>query len=56
MTSLPDKANENAADLLPHHRMMLLEGSAIAQEVVEARGYRSVSKKVELERLGFGRN
>jgi hypothetical protein len=34
---------------------MLLEESGIEPEVVEARGYRTVEKKVELERLGFGR-
>ncbi len=56
MTSLQAGTNENTGDLLPHHRRMLLEGSAIAPEVVEARGYRTVRKKAELERLGFGRN
>jgi hypothetical protein len=34
---------------------MLLEESGIAPEVAEARGYRTVEKKAELERLGFGR-
>src|SRR5918992_4753357 len=34
---------------------MLLEGSGIEPEFVEARGYRTVVKKAELERLGFGR-
>ncbi len=56
VTRLQEAANENAGDLLPHHRKMLLEESAIAPEVVEARGYRTIRKKVELERLGFGRN
>ena len=34
---------------------MLFEESGIEPEVVEARGYRTVEKKVELEELGFGR-
>jgi len=34
---------------------MLLEESGIDAEVAEARGYRTVAKKVELEKLGFGR-
>src|SRR5918997_627038 len=34
---------------------MLLEGSAIAPEVVAARGYRTVGDGAELEELGFGR-
>ena len=34
---------------------MLLEESGIDAEVAETRGYRTVEKKVELERLGFGR-
>lgn len=42
--------------LLPHHRSMLLEESAISLEVVLARGYRSVQSKAELEYLGFGRS
>jgi hypothetical protein len=37
------------------HRRMLLEESGIEPKVVEARGYRTAEKKVELERLGFGR-
>ncbi len=45
----------STTDLASHHRAMLLEESAIAPEVVEARGYRTVRKKAELERLGFGR-
>jgi hypothetical protein len=32
---------------------MLLEESGIAQEVVEARGYRTVETRAELKRLGF---
>lgn len=38
--------------LLPHHRQML-EESAIAPEVIAARGYRSVTKKVDLASIGF---
>jgi len=38
--------------LLPHHAKML-EDSAISSEVIEARGYRSVTRKVELSGLGF---
>jgi hypothetical protein len=37
------------------HRTMLLEESGIEPKVVETRGYRTVEKKAELERLGFGR-
>ena len=45
VASLPEGANEDAGDLLSHHRKMLLEESAIAQEVAQARGYRTVRKK-----------
>jgi hypothetical protein len=41
--------------LSEQHLRMLHEGSGIDLEVVEARGYRTVKKKVELEKLGFGR-
>ena len=41
--------------LSEQHRRMLVEESGIEPEVVEARGYRTVEKKVELEKLGFGR-
>ena len=34
---------------------MLLEESGIEPDIVETRGYRTVEKKVELERLDFGR-
>jgi hypothetical protein len=40
--------------LLPQHAQMLAE-SGISSEVIEARGYRSVENKAELQRLGFGR-
>jgi hypothetical protein len=39
--------------LNPNHRRMLLEESAISQEIVRERGYRTVQTKAELERLGF---
>ena len=39
--------------LSERHRTMLLEESGIEPEVVKARGYRTVEKKVELERLRF---
>lgn len=35
------------------HRKMLLQESCISREVVEARGYRTVNRKVELKELGF---
>ena len=41
--------------LLPAHAEML-RCSAISDEVAEARGYRSLTKKCELEELGFGKN
>jgi hypothetical protein len=55
-TSLPDGPGGANGHLSPAHRKILLEGSAIAPEVVEARGYRTVGTKAELERLGFGRS
>ena len=39
--------------LLPQH-LWLIEESAIGPEVAQARGYRSVTTKAELGRLGFG--
>jgi hypothetical protein len=36
------------------HASMLFEESGIKREVMEARRYRTVEKKVELERLRFG--
>ncbi len=41
--------------LSERHRLTLIEGSGIAPEVLEARGYRTVETKSELERLGFSR-
>ncbi len=46
----------NGTSLSPHHRTMLLEGSAVAPDVVEARGYRTVGDGAELEELGLGRD
>jgi hypothetical protein len=40
--------------LLPQHEKLIRE-SAISPEVARARGYRSVTKKAELESLGFSR-
>ena len=39
--------------LAEQHEKMLREESGISQEVVEARGYRTVDTKSELKRLGF---
>jgi hypothetical protein len=44
----------SAAELLPQHAA-LLEASAIAAEVAEARGYRSVSLISEIRDLGFAK-
>ena len=44
----------SSAVLARNHREMLLEESAIAEEVVAVRGYRTVEAKAELGRLGFG--
>ena len=41
--------------LAAHHRAMLEQESSITPEVIEARGYRTVETKAELETLGFGR-
>lgn len=40
--------------LLPQHQA-LIDGSGISPEIAAARGYRSVTAKADLERLGFGR-
>ncbi len=41
--------------LLPHHREMIRQCSAIADDVIEARGYRSVTAKPDMADLGFSR-
>lgn len=40
----------------PHHRDELLEGSAISEDVIVGRGYRTIKSKAELGRLGFARS
>ena len=40
--------------LHPHHRAMLERDSGLSPEVIEARGYRTVTVKSELKRLEFG--
>src|SRR5258708_3731577 len=52
--SVTNNDADSYAALLPQHRR-LIEGSAISEEVARERGYRSVEKKAELARLGFGR-
>jgi hypothetical protein len=42
-----------SVNLAKYHETMLLDESSIAPEVVEVRGYRTVTKKVELKELGF---
>jgi hypothetical protein len=44
-----------ALELLPQHRK-LIEDSAIRHNVAIARGYRSITRRAELERLGFARS
>jgi hypothetical protein len=39
--------------LAEHHEKMLIVESSIARDVAEARGYRTIEKKVELKTLGF---
>ena len=39
--------------LADHHKKMLVDESGIARDVAEARGYRTIEKKVELKTLGF---
>ena len=41
--------------LLPQHQAQLND-SAISSEIIAERGYWSAERKVELERLGFGRS
>lgn len=50
---LPDVVEYGSA-LLPQHAT-LLAASAISSDVAHQRGYRSVTKAVELERCGFGK-
>src|SRR4051794_396351 len=46
-------SSSDVASLLPQHEQ-LLTASGIAPAVAAARGYRSVTRKSELEALGFG--
>lgn len=46
----------SALKLSPEHEAMLLEESGISPKIAEARGYRTIGTKAELERLGFGRS
>jgi hypothetical protein len=39
--------------LLPHHRRQLIEESGLSLDVIAKRGYRSVTSKAALKRLGF---
>jgi hypothetical protein len=39
--------------LAEHHEKMLIEESSIDKKVVEARGYSTIAKKVDLKNLGF---
>jgi hypothetical protein len=43
-------------NLKEHHERMLVEESCISPEVVQARGYCTLTKKAELKRLGFSEN
>ena len=58
MAGPPSRADGSGAasgrSLLPHHAEMLAK-SAISGTVARERGYFSVERKQELERLGFGR-
>ena len=42
--------------LTPEHLTMLEQESGITREVIEARAYRTVTKKADLETLGFARS
>src|SRR5215203_598010 len=44
------------ARLSPAHKQMLFKESVIDARVAVKRGYRTVTRKAELERLGFGRH
>ncbi|MGE5619061.1 MAG: phage/plasmid primase, P4 family [Sphingomonadaceae bacterium] len=51
--SISAGSGDASALLLPHHAQ-LIGASAISPGVATARGYRSVTRKAELKRLGFG--
>ncbi len=44
---------ENEGRLSPEHLRTLTEGSGLSQAIIVGRGYRTVSSKAELQRLGF---
>jgi hypothetical protein len=46
-------SKEKSMTLAERHEKMLLEESGSARNVAEARGYRTIEKKVELKTLGF---
>ena len=50
--AMPSSTAAGAPDLAPQHAA-LLQASAIKPEVVAARGYRTVTTRAELRRLGF---
>ncbi len=49
----PPISEEKSVPLAEHHEKMLIEESGIGREVVAARGYRTIEKKVDLKNLGF---
>jgi hypothetical protein len=51
-SSIQGRLNARSGPLLPQHAA-LLKASAISDEVAAERGYRSVTVKAELTRLGF---
>src|SRR5215203_3040855 len=54
--SPPDQDIDLSRQLSSEHEAMLLKESGISRRVAMERGYRTVTTKVELERLGFGRS
>ncbi|MCZ6799194.1 MAG: hypothetical protein O7F12_01770, partial [Nitrospirae bacterium] len=61
MANLPDDSRPQTdstskkalATITDHHRDMLSNESGIQPEVIESRGYRTVTKKFHLKELGF---
>jgi hypothetical protein len=49
----PPISEEKSMTLADQHKKMLIDESSIARDVAEARGYRTIEKKVELKTLGF---
>ena len=50
-------SNESSSSpALTQEHLSLIRGSAIKPEVRDARGYRTITKKADLQRLGFGRD